>query len=170
MTTEHTVWIVFLCCVLFPSAWEPGSMCLNIIVLKVAFLIWKSLVCNRHLNCICRMVIMPEWILWQQNWLKDCLMMWPQAMKPFYVELGYQVIIMILIKIIIIKIKIIIIVIRVAIRHRRLENSLFTMQNSSTCVQQFMTIFYSDVEPLLKYSSVTLYLSPAMRILNENPE
>ena len=91
-------------------------------------------------------------------------------MKPFYVELGYQVIIMILIKIIIIKIKIIIIVIRVAIRHRRLENSPFTMQNSSTCVQQFMTIFYSDVEPLLKYSSVTLYLSPAMRILNENPE
>ena len=142
----------------------------NIIVLKVAFLIWKSLVCNRHLNCICRMVIMPEWILWQQNWLKDCLMMWPQAMKPFYVELGYQVIIMILIKIILIKIKIIIIVIRVAIRHRRLENSPFTMQNSSTCVQQFMTIFYSDVEPLLKYSSVTLYLSPAMRILNENPE
>ena len=89
-------------------------------------------------------------------------------MKPFYVELGYQVIIIILIKIIIMKIKII--VIRVAIRHRRLENSPFTMQNSSTCVQQFMTIFYSDVEPLLKYSPVMLYLSPAMRILNENPE
>ena len=75
---------------------------------------------------------------------------------------------MILIKIIVIKI--IIIVIRVAIRHRRLENSPFTMQNSSTRVQQFMTIFYSDVEPLLKYSPVTLYLSPALRILNENPE
>ena len=89
-------------------------------------------------------------------------------MKPFYVELGYQVIIIILIIIIIIII--IIIVIRVAIRHWRLENSPFTMQNSSTNVRQFMTIFYSEVEPLLKYSPVTLYLSPAMRILNENPE
>ena len=91
-------------------------------------------------------------------------------MKPFYVELGYQVIIIILIKIIIIKIIIIIIVIRVAIRHRRSKNSLFTMQNFPTNVQQLMTIFYSDVEPLLKYSPVTLYLSHSMRILNENLE
>ena len=45
-----------------------------------------------------------------------------------------------------------------------------TMQNSSTNVWQFITIFYSDVEPLLKYSPVTLYLSPSMRILNENLE
>ena len=33
-----------------------------------------------------------------------------------------------------------------------------------------MTILYSDVEPLSKYSSVMLHLSPATRILNENPE
>ena len=32
-----------------------------------------------------------------------------------------------------------------------------------------MTILYSDVEPLSKYSPVTLQLSPATRILNENP-
>ena len=32
-----------------------------------------------------------------------------------------------------------------------------------------MTIFYSVVEPLSKYSPVTLHLSPAVRILNENP-
>ena len=31
-----------------------------------------------------------------------------------------------------------------------------------------MTIFYSDVEPLSKYSPVMLHLSPATRILNEN--
>ena len=92
----------------------------------------KCLVCYRHLNCICRMVIMPEWILWRQNWLKDCLMMWPQAMKPFYVELGYQVIIITIIIIIIIKT---IIIIRVAIRHWRSENSPFTVQNSPTNVR-----------------------------------
>ena len=69
-------------------------------------------------------------------------------MKPFYVELGYQVIIII---IIIIKT---IIIIRVAIRYWRSENSPFTVQNSPTNVRQFMT----------------LYLSPATRILNENPE
>ena len=92
----------------------------------------KFLVCYRHLNCICRMVIMPEWILWRQNWLKDCLMMWPQAMKPFYVELGYQVIIITIIIIIIIKT---IIIIRVAIRHWRSENSPFTVQNSPTNVR-----------------------------------
>ena len=32
-----------------------------------------------------------------------------------------------------------------------------------------MTIFYSDVEPLSEYSPVMLHLSPATRILNENP-
>ena len=33
-----------------------------------------------------------------------------------------------------------------------------------------MAIFYSDVEPHSKYSLVTLDLSLATRILNENPE
>ena len=33
-----------------------------------------------------------------------------------------------------------------------------------------MTIFYSDVEPLSKYSPVTSHFSPATRILNENPD
>ena len=32
-----------------------------------------------------------------------------------------------------------------------------------------MTVFYSGVEPLSKYSPVMLHLSPASRILNENP-
>ena len=32
-----------------------------------------------------------------------------------------------------------------------------------------MTIFYSDMEPLSKYSPVTIQLSPATRILSENP-
>ena len=31
-----------------------------------------------------------------------------------------------------------------------------------------LTDFYSDMEPLSKYSPVTLHLSPATRILNEN--
>jgi len=31
-----------------------------------------------------------------------------------------------------------------------------------------MTIFYSDMEPLSKYSPVTLHLSPATTILSEN--
>ena len=53
-------------------------------------------------------------------------------------------------------------------RYRRLENSPFTMQNSPTNVRKPLTIFYSDVEPLSKYSPVTLHLSPATRILNEN--
>ena len=48
-------------------------------------------------------------------------------MKPFYVELGYQVIIITII--------IIIIIIRVAIRHWRSENSPFTVQNSPTNVR-----------------------------------
>ena len=33
-----------------------------------------------------------------------------------------------------------------------------------------MTIFYSDVEPLSEYCPVILHLSPATRILNENPD
>ena len=33
-----------------------------------------------------------------------------------------------------------------------------------------MTILNSDVEPLSKYSPVTLHLSPATRILNDNPD
>ena len=32
-----------------------------------------------------------------------------------------------------------------------------------------MNIFYSDMEPLSQYSPVTLQLSPATRILYENP-
>lgn len=56
-------------------------------------------------------------------------------------------------------------------RHRRSENSQFTTQNSPTNVWCVITIFYLDVEPLSKlYSTVTLHLvSPATRILNENP-
>ena len=53
-------------------------------------------------------------------------------MKPFYVELGYQVIIITIIIIIIIKT---IIIIRMAIRHWRSENSPFTVQNSPTNVR-----------------------------------
>ena len=56
-------------------------------------------------------------------------------MKPFYVELGYQVIIIIIILIIIIIIIKTIIIIRVAIRHWRSENSPFTVQNSPTNVR-----------------------------------
>ena len=59
--------------------------------------------------------------------------------------------------------------IRVFIRHQSSENSLFTTQNSLTNTWQLMTIFYSDMEPLSKYSPVTLHLSPSTRILNENP-
>ena len=33
-----------------------------------------------------------------------------------------------------------------------------------------MTILNSDVEPLSKYSPVTLHLSPATRILNDNSD
>ena len=50
--------------------------------------------------------------------------------------------------------------IRVFIRHQRSENSQLITQNSPVNVRQPMTIFYSDVEPLSKYSSVTLHLSP----------
>lgn len=44
-----------------------------------------------------------------------------------------------------------------------------TMQNTQANDQQIMTNFYLDVEPLSNYSPVTLHLSPATRILNENP-
>ena len=60
-------------------------------------------------------------------------------------------------------------VIRVFIRHWRLENYLFTMRKSPANVQKATTIFHSDVEPFSKYSPVMLHLSPATRILNENP-
>ena len=43
------------------------------------------------------------------------------------------------------------------------------MQNSVANVQQTVTIFYPDVEPLLKYSPVTLHLSLPTG-LNENPD
>lgn len=59
--------------------------------------------------------------------------------------------------------------IRMFIMHRRLENSLLTTQNSPANIQQPTTIFYSDVELPPKYSPVTLHLSPATRILHENP-
>ena len=54
------------------------------------------------------------------------------------------------------------------IRHQRSENSPFTTQNSPTNIRQLMTIFYSDVAPLSKYSPVTLYLSPVTGFLNKN--
>ena len=50
----------------------------------------------------------------------------------------------------------------VFIRHQRLENSLFITQNSLAnikfLVAYSMTIFYSDVEPLSKYSPVMIHL------------
>ena len=59
--------------------------------------------------------------------------------------------------------------IRMFIMHQRLENSLLTTRNSPANIQQPTTIFYSDVELPPKYSPVTLHLSPATRILHENP-
>jgi len=59
---------------------------------------------------------------------------------------------------------------RVFIRHQGLENSPFPTQNSPANVQYPMTNFYSDMEPVSKYSPVMLNLSPATRILNENLE
>ena len=46
------------------------------------------------------------------------------------------------------------------------------MQNSLAKAWQptCTTIFYSDMEPLSKYSPATLDLSPATRIPNENPD
>ena len=54
-------------------------------------------------------------------------------------------------------------------RHRRAENSPLTTQNSPANVQLPTTIFYLVVEPLSKYSPVTLYLSPATKILKNIP-
>ena len=39
------------------------------------------------------------------------------------------------------------------------------MQNSVANVQQTVTIFYPDVEPLVKYSPVTLHLSPLLVLM-----
>ena len=39
------------------------------------------------------------------------------------------------------------------------------MQNSVANVQQTVTIFYPDAEPLLKYSPVTLHLSPLLVLM-----
>ena len=60
----------------------------------------------------------------------------------------------------------------VFIRHQGLRsgNLQFTRKNSLANVQQAKTIFYLDVEPLSKYSPVTLYLSLATRIINEKPD
>ena len=56
------------------------------------------------------------------------------------------------------------------VRHRRSENSPSTTQNFPANVRYPTTIFYSDMEPLSKYSPVTLHLSPASRVLSENPD
>ena len=43
------------------------------------------------------------------------------------------------------------------------------MKNSPAKDRLPGTISYSDEEPLSKYSPIMLHLSPATRILNENP-
>ena len=53
------------------------------------------------------------------------------------------------------------------IKHRRLENSPFTRLNSPANIWYPMTTFYSDMEPLSKYSPVNMHLSPATRIPSE---
>ena len=54
---------------------------------------------------------------------------------------------------------------RVFIRHWKLKNSPFTVHNSLANVHHLsLTILYSDVEHLSKYSPVTLHLSPATGI------
>ena len=58
---------------------------------------------------------------------------------------------------------------RIFIRHQRLENTPFTMKNSPAKVRLPGTIFYSHEETLSKYFPITLHLSPATRILSENP-
>ena len=52
----------------------------------------------------------------------------------------------------------------VFIRHRRSENSQFTMKYSQAEVRVPMTIFYSDEQPLSQNSSVKLYFSPAVYV------
>ena len=54
------------------------------------------------------------------------------------------------------------------IRYQRLESSPFTTQNSPPNVQ-YPTAILLNLEPLSKYSSVTLHLSPTTIILHENP-
>ena len=63
-------------------------------------------------------------------------------------------------------------IIRVFIKHQRSENSPLNLlcRILRLTFGSFMAIFYSDVEPHSNYSLVTLDLSPATRILNENPE
>ena len=57
-------------------------------------------------------------------------------------------------------------VLRVFIRHWRSENSLFIMQNSVVNIPYSLRpFFYSDMEPLLKYSPVRLHLSPLLEFL-----
>ena len=54
-------------------------------------------------------------------------------------------------------------------RHQRSENSPFITRFSSkrSIAHDY---YYSDAGPLSKYSPVTLHLSPAPRILNDNPD
>ena len=59
--------------------------------------------------------------------------------------------------------------IRVFFQHRRSENYPVTTLNSPASVRWPRAVFYSDVEPLSKYSPVMFHLSPATRILDENP-
>ena len=48
------------------------------------------------------------------------------------------------------------------------DNSVYSAEFSSLCLVAH-DYFYSDVEPLSKYSPVMQHLSPITRILNENP-
>ena len=48
------------------------------------------------------------------------------------------------------------------------DNSVYYAEFSSLCLVAH-DYFYSDVEPLSKYSPVMLHLSPITRILNKNP-
>ena len=58
--------------------------------------------------------------------------------------------------------------VKLFIRHWKLDNSPIILQNSLPNSQKPMTIFYSDVEPLSKYSPAMLHLSPSTRIANHN--
>ena len=57
---------------------------------------------------------------------------------------------------------------RVFIRYRGLKNSVYYAEFTSLCLVA-NDYFYSDVEPLSKYSPVILHLSLLTRILHENP-
>ena len=52
---------------------------------------------------------------------------------------------------------------RVSFKTCWIFNNYINIENANDC-------FYSDMKPLSKYSPVTLHLSPATRILSENPE